>query len=96
MLRFETVTLTSASLPNESLIPDVKDETSLPFFTLDPSVTNTDGLYIGQGMVPSALPYTMQSVYDRDFKALDYRAAILENEHMRAVFLPELGGRLWS
>lgn len=96
MLNFQSISLYSADLPKTSLIPDMRDEKSLPFFVLDESVPKNHGLYIGQGMVPSVLPYTVQSSYARDFKNRTYKAAILENEYLRATFLPELGGRLWS
>ena len=96
MLKFETVLLLSADLPKESEIPDIKGEGSLPFFKLGQSVPHNHGLYIGSGMVPSVLPYKMQSVYARDLMEHEYKAAILENEHIRATFLPTLGGRLWS
>ena len=96
MLKFESVLLLSADLPKESLIPDIKGDSSLPVFKLNESVPNNHGLYIGQGMVPSVLPYKMQSIYDRELKERKYSAAILENEHIRATFLPSLGGRLWS
>ncbi len=96
MLKFDEISLYSADLPKASLIPDMRGEKALPFFILDKSVPENHGLYIGQGMVASVLPYTMQSIYDRDFKNRPYKAAILENEYLRATFLPELGGRLWS
>lgn len=96
MLKFESVLLLSADLPKESDIPDIKGDNSLPVFKLDKSIPNNHGLYIGQGMVPSVLPYKMQSIYDRELKEHKYPAAILENEYIRATFLPTLGGRLWS
>ena len=40
--------------------------------------------------------YKMQNSYGKTRVNRKYRAAILENEHLKAVFLPELGGRLWS
>lgn len=96
MLKFEALLLYSAEKPKSSDIPDIKSNSSLPFFNLDISVPKEHGLYIGQGMVPSVLPYKMQSDYNRQFEKRPYRCAILENEYLRATFLPELGGRLWS
>mgnify|MGYP000892266655 CR=1 FL=1 len=48
------------------------------------------------GRVPNVLPYTMQDGYNRVRTPRQFRVAILENEILRATFLLELGGRLWS
>jgi hypothetical protein len=40
------------------------------------------------------LPYRMQDNYTRQRLLTKYRSIILENEYLRATFLPELGGRL--
>ncbi len=42
------------------------------------------------------LPYGLQNRYDRERKPRTFRVAVLENEVLRASFLLELGGRLWS
>ena len=42
------------------------------------------------------LPYRLQDGYGREKKPRKFMAATLENEHIRAVFLPELGGRMAS
>lgn len=44
----------------------------------------------------TVLPYTTQSSYDRDPAVHQQRVAVLENEHLRATFLLDLGGRLWT
>lgn len=42
------------------------------------------------------LPYRMQDNYDRVRKEREFNVVVLENERLRATFLMELGGRLWS
>ncbi len=55
-----------------------------------------DGLFIGYGMMSDGLPYTLQDDYDYPEEELTFKAVILENKYLKAVFLPELGGRLWA
>ena len=51
---------------------------------------------IAYGRVPNILPYTMQDSYNRVRTPREFRVAVLENEILRATFLLEYGGRLWS
>ncbi len=48
------------------------------------------------GYLPDYLPYTMQDGYTRQRQMADVKVAVLENEVLRATFLLEYGGRLWS
>jgi hypothetical protein len=48
------------------------------------------------GYVPDYLPYTVQDGYTRQRTLTDVNVAVLENEHLRATFLLDYGGRLWS
>ena len=53
-----------------------------------------DGLT--RGRLTTALPYVRQSGYDRTLTPQSHPVAILEGERLRATFLLDLGGRLWS
>jgi len=48
------------------------------------------------GHLSSILPYTVQDGYNRKLQRADFRTAVLENDILRATFLLEFGGRLWS
>ncbi|MEV4611908.1 DUF5107 domain-containing protein [Kitasatospora sp. NPDC049258] len=51
---------------------------------------------IAYGRPATLLPYTGQGRYDRVRGPRGLPAVVLENEELTAVFLPGLGGRLWS
>ncbi|WP_312642314.1 DUF5107 domain-containing protein [Hydrogenoanaerobacterium sp.] len=42
------------------------------------------------------LPYTMQDQYNRTLQETDLNAIVMENSRLKAIFLPDVGGRLWS
>ncbi len=48
------------------------------------------------GYLPDYLPYTVQDGYSRQRELTDLKVAVLENDVLRATFLLEYGGRLWS
>ncbi|MDA0989165.1 MAG: DUF5107 domain-containing protein [Verrucomicrobia bacterium] len=54
------------------------------------------GLRKGYGFGGTRLPYRMQNNFGRQLKPRAFHVAVLENDKLRATFLPELGGRLWS
>src|SRR5437762_11929933 len=52
--------------------------------------------HIGFGCDAGVLPYRIQDQYTRNRQPRDFVAITLENDHLRATFLPQLGGRLYS
>lgn len=55
-----------------------------------------DELFEGYGTRSTSYPYPQQDCYTRDTSLTDEPTAVLENDFIKAVFLPCLGGRLWS
>lgn len=55
-----------------------------------------DELFLGYGFETCGFPYPYQNNYSRNLSPQAFKSVILENEYLKAVFLPELGGRLWS
>ena len=62
----------------------------------DDSVPAEDRRFFGYGVDAGWLPHRGQDDYDRKRANRDFVALVLENEYLRATFLPEVGGRLWS
>ncbi|MBQ7444542.1 MAG: DUF5107 domain-containing protein [Clostridia bacterium] len=59
-------------------------------------LSDDDGLFVWYGEYPGAFPYRMQNDYDRSSELRDIDSCILENDHLKAVFIPGLGAKLWS
>ncbi|MBQ8802338.1 MAG: DUF5107 domain-containing protein [Tyzzerella sp.] len=93
----ENYPIPSASMGSENPLPDIKNNTYIHAqIETTSAITEEEKQRIGTGMISTLLPYTIQDRYDRHYKEKIYQAVILENDYLKAVFLPELGGRLWS
>ena len=96
-LVFTEIPLMGAAVGGENPMPDLKNVSYIhATFQTTERVTEEDRKYFGVGKIDTLLPYLSQDNYSRDRSLRNYRAAILENEFLRAVFLPDFGGRLWS
>lgn len=96
-LIFKDYPILSASLGQSSCLADIHVNSYIraPISVSDKIVGN-DAKYVGKGMISTLLPYTIYDGYNRERKIRNFKGAILENEYVKAVFLPEIGGRLWS
>ena len=92
-LRFEDFKIKGHRVGKASWFPAIRE---LIKSEISAELDEDDGLFIGYGMMSDGLPYTLQDDYDDPEEELTFKAAVLENEYLKAVFLPELGGRLWS
>ena len=83
---------------------DIGPESSLPpLFTVntrDPDMPSDlpegDGLYLKYEFLKSIFPYRFQDNYNREYTGEQPESIVLENEYLRAEFVPSLGGKLWS
>lgn len=94
-LKIEEMIIRSADLNGESPLPSI-----LPVLNVQTrktiSLDEDDEIFFDMGKIRSIYPYTQQDLYDRPLAEKKYRSVVLENDYLKAVFLPELGGRLWS
>ena len=96
-IRFEPYYVLSANIGECNPLPDIKNVGYIhASMRLTENAEKARPANFGKGMISTMLPYQTQDNYNREKQDRYFQAAILENEYLKAVFLPELGGRLWS
>lgn len=55
-----------------------------------------DQIHLGFGRIGTIYPYTQQNIYTRTLEEKEIETVELENDYLKAVFIPSLGGKLWS
>ena len=97
VIRFEKFTMPAASLGKQNPMPDIKNISYIHAgYEMTDKITEQEKKYIGKGMIQTMLPYLILDEYDRNKKMRDFNGAVLENNKLKVIFIPELGGRLWS
>lgn len=94
-VKFEKIVIPSADFHGVSSLPPLaamSNAQNLQHSYLD----EDDEVFFQYGFLQSIFPYRLQDMYDRKLENREYNSAVLENAYLRAVFLPDFGGRLWS
>ena len=96
-LSFIPYEMPAADLGRPNPLPDMSRRRDVHAgVVFDESIPENERASFLYGRVSTSLPYLTQDGYDRIKKPRAFNSAVLENDHIKAVFLPELGGRLWS
>lgn len=95
-LTVNRIVLPAADLGPENPLPHFRQPDPNCRVAVDESVTEADRTYLGWQTAFRVLPYRMQDGYGRGLQPREFAAITLENQHIRAVVLPEVGGRLAS
>lgn len=94
-LKFETVYLKTASKGSEASVPNLLGMDNMQNKT-EFHLDLDDEIYEAYGKLDNSYPYSDYTCYTRECSLHPVKTAVLENEYLRAVFLPEFGGRLWQ
>jgi hypothetical protein len=92
----KNLTIPGSALLEENPLPIFRDPEIDVQVPLHETVTPEKQAFFGWRAKRRVLPYRLQDRYTRRRDAVNFRAILLENEHLRATFLPEVGGRLIS
>ena len=95
ILKFETKKYRVCNLGSESSVPDLLGTRVLQN-NLEFHLDEEDEIFEGYGKLTSSYPYRQYNCYQVETEEKEMKTAILENDYIKAVFLPELGGRLWT
>ena len=94
--RVENMTIPSVDFHGVSTLPSISENLRLTFMQDEFELDEEDGLFVNYGMVDYGFPYKVQDNYTRELREKEQVTIVLENEYLKATFLPQFGGKLHS
>ncbi len=85
-----------STLKGENPQPRFREKNANIYCTEDGTLRPEEHIGYGVACNERTLPYRMQDRYDRSEELLTLETIVMENEYLKAVFLPGYGGKLWS
>ncbi len=95
-LRLDTYTIPAADLGPENPLPVFRGRSEHARIAIDDTVPEPERRWMGKWTQPLVLPHRMQDGYNRARTPRALPSVVLENELVKATFLPGLGGRMVS
>lgn len=90
-----TLTLQAATLEKKDVLPRFRDREQNQHL-IDSGLLDSEREGFGYQTGFRELPYTEQNSYHRELTPQKLQTVVMENDSLRATFLADFGGRLWS
>lgn len=95
-LSIRSISMPAVDLGLENPLLPLREERASSNLTYPADIPEDMLANLDYGKLTSIYPYPAQDSYERQLRTREFKVAVLENEHLEAMFLLEFGGRLWS
>lgn len=91
-----TISIEGSILKGENPLPIFRDREKDKSILNDGTLSEESLKNIGYEIGMRILPYKLQDRYDRERKTIELKTVVIKNDKLKAIFLCEYGGRLYS